>query len=193
MTQHLKQLENNHITVLHNFSACSNMFLNVILCLIVFARYPEQEQLQMIYATYLKPILHRQLSRHPIWGNNSRVNALAGTMVAVYDQLRQRFTVDDYSHYLFTPRDLTNWALGLLRYDLTAATNDSTSDHVLEVWAYEAQRLFRDRLVGTDSVNKFDNALISTIRSDWSANVYDGLQSEYIKFTSLDLCLGNFQ
>ncbi len=33
----------------------------------------------------------------------------------VYDQLRAQFTVDDYGHYLFTPRDLTKWVMGLLR------------------------------------------------------------------------------
>ena len=33
----------------------------------------------------------------------------------VYDQMKARFTVDDYSHYIFTPRDLTKWVMGLLR------------------------------------------------------------------------------
>lgn len=33
-------------------------------------------------------------------------------------QVRAKFTVDDYSHYLFTPRILTQWVLGLFRYDL---------------------------------------------------------------------------
>lgn len=93
-------------------------------------------------------------------------------------QLRSRFTVDDYSHYLFTPRDLTNWCLSLLRYDLNAGAKEGSSDHVLEIWAYEARRLFRDRVVGTEGQNKFDSILMSTVRADWSANIFDNLDSK---------------
>ena len=45
---------------------------------------------------------------------------LAGTMVELFEQVRSRFTVDDYRHYLFTPRELTAWVMGLLRYDVAA-------------------------------------------------------------------------
>ena len=100
--------------------------------------------------------------------------------------MRQKFTVDDYSHYLFTPRDLTKWVMGLLRYDLTASQNNASSDHVLEVWAYEAHRLFRDRMVGQDNLNRFDNILLSVIRSDWGANVFESLESTYL---SRKLCV----
>lgn len=88
--------------------------------------------------------------------------------------------MDDYSHYLFTPRDLTQWVVSLLRYDLNAGASETTSDHVLEVWAYEACRLFRDRIVGQDDQNKFDSILNSVIQSDWSGNILDGLEGEFI-------------
>ena len=61
-------------------------------------------------------------------------------------QLRKRFTVDDHYHYLFTPRDLTRWVCGLLRYPLSG--DQSSTLAVLQAWIYEAARLFRDRLVG---------------------------------------------
>lgn len=70
--------------------------------------------------------------------------------------MRSKFTVDDYSHYLFTPRDLTNWIQGLLRYNLDSGSGDSSTQHLLEIWAYEARRLFRDRLVGKQGLDKFD-------------------------------------
>ena len=54
------------------------------------------------------------------------------------------------------------------------------SDFVLEVWAYEAFRLFRDRMVGMDSINRFDNILITVVRSDWSSNIFDGLRGELV-------------
>ncbi|XP_070553238.1 cytoplasmic dynein 2 heavy chain 1-like isoform X2 [Ptychodera flava] len=132
--------------------------------------YTERDQLQSIYGAYLAPVLHKSLQSHPVWASSAKVHHLAGSMVQVYEQTRARFSVDEYSHYLFTPRDLTNWVLGLLRYDLNASSSESSSDHVLEVWAYEGRRLFRDRLVGEDGVSKFGNILSSVLQSDWNAS-----------------------
>ncbi|CAG2190736.1 DNCH2 [Mytilus edulis] len=137
----------------------------------------KEDQLQTIYTSYLTPILHKQLKKHPVGG--SKIHALAGSMVQLYDQLKSRFTVDDYSHYLFTPRDLTNWCLSLLRYDLNAGAKEGSSDHLLEIWAYEARRLFRDKIVGSDGLNKFDSILMSVIRSDWSTNIFDNLENDF--------------
>ena len=53
---------------------------------------------------------------------------------------------------------------------------------MLEVWCYEAYRLFRDRLVGVDARNKFDNILATVVRSEWSANVFDNIASKNITF-----------
>ncbi len=44
---------------------------------------------------------------------------------------------------------------------------------------YEAYRLFRDRLVGTEAINRFDNILATVVRSDWSANVFDSIASKF--------------
>lgn len=37
------------------------------------------------------------------------------------------------NHYLFTPRDLTRWCLGLMRYDLRSGSEGIALDDVLEV------------------------------------------------------------
>ncbi|XP_013392185.1 cytoplasmic dynein 2 heavy chain 1, partial [Lingula anatina] len=139
--------------------------------------YPEREQLQAIYSAYLKPVLHKQLSRHPVWGNPAKVHALAGSMVQVYEQLRGKFSVDDYSHYLFTPRDLTRWVLGLLRYDMIAS--DTSVNPVLEVWVNEARRLFRDKIVGVDGLSRFDNILMSAVQGDWGVSGMEGIEGNY--------------
>ena len=39
------------------------------------------------------------------------------------------------------------------------------------MWAYEARRLFRDRLVGEKAVDQFDAILGSVLQSDWSASL----------------------
>ncbi len=41
----------------------------------------------------------------------------------------------------------------------------------MEVCAYEACRVFRDRLVAKEDRNAFDNILASAIRASWAVNV----------------------
>ncbi|XP_076446844.1 LOW QUALITY PROTEIN: cytoplasmic dynein 2 heavy chain 1-like [Babylonia areolata] len=135
--------------------------------------YPGKEQLQCIYGAYLKPILHHQLEQHPVWGSLGKIQTLAANMVQFYEQLRSTFSVDDYSHYLFTPRDLTQWVMSFLRYDLTAGASESSSDTVLEIMVYEARRLFRDRIVGADAQAKFDSLLMGIVKADWSAKIFE--------------------
>lgn len=124
------------------------------------------------------PVLQQQLSSHSVWSNQSRVSALAGSMIQLYEQIRAKFTVDQFSHYQFTPRDLTTWVISLLRYNLDGGQRDSSPEMVMIIWAYEANRLFRDRLVGEETCTKFDNILVTVVRNDWSVNVIDALTSE---------------
>ncbi|GAB1603232.1 cytoplasmic dynein 2 heavy chain 1-like isoform X1, partial [Argonauta hians] len=141
--------------------------------------YPDHEQLKSVYMTYLSSILRQRLPNHPIWSNPSKIHSLAGSMVELYEQLQCQFSVDDYSHYIFTPCDLTRWTLNMLRYELSNSASPNSSEHVLEIWAYEACRLFRDRIVGAESRSKFDQMLMAIIQADWSADILDKLQSFY--------------
>uniref|UniRef100_A0A7N6AJF6 Cytoplasmic dynein 2 heavy chain 1 n=1 Tax=Anabas testudineus TaxID=64144 RepID=A0A7N6AJF6_ANATE len=49
------------------------------------------------------------------------------------------------------------------------------TDSVLEVVAYEARRLFRDRLVSSKDLHTFDNILLSIIRGDWGSDAIDNM------------------
>ncbi|XP_077154626.1 cytoplasmic dynein 2 heavy chain 1 isoform X5 [Ranitomeya variabilis] len=135
--------------------------------------YPERDQLQTICSSYLEPVLHQNLKKHPVWGSVSKIHQLAGSMVQVYEQVRMKFSVDDHSHYLFTPCILTQWILGLFRYDLSGGSSQQPQDNVLEVVAYEARRLFRDRIVTSKELNVFDNILLSVLQGDWGSDVLD--------------------
>ncbi|XP_037123246.1 cytoplasmic dynein 2 heavy chain 1 isoform X1 [Syngnathus acus] len=136
--------------------------------------YPDREQLQTIYSAYLQPILQHSLGSQASWASTGKTHQLAGSLVQLYEQVKAKFTVDDHSHYLFTPCVLTEWVLSLLRYDLTAAQSDVT-DSVLVVVAHEARRLFRDRLVSSRDLNTFDNILSSIIRGDWSSDALENM------------------
>ncbi|XP_068526326.1 cytoplasmic dynein 2 heavy chain 1 isoform X3 [Anas acuta] len=137
--------------------------------------YPERDQLRTIYSAYLEPVLQKSLNNHPVWGSLPKVHQLAGSMVQVYEQVRAKFTVDDHSHYLFTPCILTQWVLGLFRYSLTDGPSTQTADYVLEIVAYEACRLFRDKLVGMKDLHVFNNILMKVFQSDWDSDVLDNM------------------
>ncbi|CAF3391936.1 unnamed protein product [Rotaria sp. Silwood1] len=141
--------------------------------------YPNEEQLQIIYANYLQAILKQQLPNHKIWSSHGKIHQLALSMIHVYNELRSQFSQDEHSHYLFTPRDLTRWCLSLLRYDFSSVRNDATADNVIEVWTYEACRLFKDRLVGNEAQDKFDQIIDKTLKTDWSSNALSSLRDSY--------------
>ncbi|CAF3536266.1 unnamed protein product [Rotaria sordida] len=141
--------------------------------------YPNEEQLQIIYANYLRPILQQQLPNHRIWSSSGKIHQLALSMIHIYNELRSRFNQDTHSHYLFTPRDLTRWCLSLLRYDFSSIKNDATAENLLEIWTYEAFRLFKDRLVGHDAQEKFDQIIDKTLKSDWASNALGSLKDSY--------------
>ncbi|KAM9317805.1 cytoplasmic dynein 2 heavy chain 1 [Pholidichthys leucotaenia] len=136
--------------------------------------YPDREQLQTIYSAYLQPVIQHSLGSQAAWASTGKTHQLAGSLVQLYEQVKARFTVDDHSHYVFTPCILTEWVFSLLRYDLTAAQSNVT-DSVLEVVAYEARRLFRDRLVSSKDLHTFDNILSSIIRGDWASDALDNM------------------
>lgn len=54
---------------------------------VLCCRYADQDQLQAIYSAYLQPVLSSSLKSHPVWGAAKNVHTLAGSMVAVYEQV----------------------------------------------------------------------------------------------------------
>ena len=128
--------------------------------------YPDARELGAIAGSYLTAALTgaRVLDeRFRGAGAAAGLTRLAGSMVEVYAQARARFSVDEHRHYLFTPRDLTAWVVALLRYPL------ATERNVVDVLAYEAARVFRDRLVGPEACQRFDALLAGTLKQHWGA------------------------
>ena len=124
---------------------------------------PDKEFLELVYAAYLRAAL-------PQWASDeAKVKRLAASTVSVFQQMKKAFSVDDRSHYLFTPRHVTAWTVALVRYVGDVDTVDVKS--VLRAWAYEARRLFRDKLVTSEDKEKFDGILKSVLMADWSSDV----------------------
>lgn len=131
---------------------------------IISVEYPTRDELIHIYTTYLKNIL-----KQPSLGNAvSSAGKLATSMVELFTTVKSKFVVDDYKHYLFTPRDITQWAVSLLRYEAKSAQT------LFEVWGYEASRIFKDRLVlgkqTKNHVRAFEGILLDKMRQDLAFN-----------------------
>ena len=56
---------------------------------------------------------------------------------------------------------------------------DKSAKGLLEVWTYEACRLFRDKLVNEEHQQKFDSLLKGTLQSDWNSSAFDALLTKF--------------
>ncbi|KAK7197103.1 dynein heavy chain [Novymonas esmeraldas] len=110
--------------------------------------YPSKEALQQVYSEFLRVML--QDGRLKLNMPNKGAADLARVVTTVYETVAARCTVDVASHYVFNPRDLTQWVLNLLNYD-TPNTGD--------VLAYEARRIFVDRLVTVEERMRLTKAI----------------------------------
>lgn len=123
---------------------------------------PQTEELIPVYTEYLRTMLSdSHFGGGGLAGSSKRLSTF---MVELYSQMRQKFTVDDHRHYLFTPRDITAWIFGLMRYEIPEA------QALVEVMVYEGQRIFKDRLVDKESKARMDNTLYTLLRSQLKFN-----------------------
>ena len=64
-----------------------------------------------------------------------------------------------------------------MRYALP--DGDRNAGGILQAWAYEACRLFRDKLASEDDVSKFDNLLRASLQADWNSNAADAVNRAF--------------
>ena len=89
---------------------------NVRVC---YMEYPTNEELTPVYSEFVKTLLS-----HPNFAGGKMANSskkIAQFLIELYSQTRSKFSIDDHSHYLFTPRDMTGLVFNLLRYDIGEA------------------------------------------------------------------------
>jgi len=109
----------------HNIS--SRFTANVRLACV---EYPASEELLPVYSEFMKTILAQ-----PSCGGGQLAGSskkLAQFVIELFGSLNQKFSVDEHRHYLFTPRDATQWIFNLMRYEVNEAQS------LVEALAYEA-------------------------------------------------------
>ncbi|KAF4663535.1 Cytoplasmic dynein 2 heavy chain 1 [Perkinsus olseni] len=97
---------------------------------------PSREDLSSIYSQLILSVTERD-----------EMVSLTEAMVGVYEQVVQNFGPEIYAHYVFNPRDISDWMQQLLKYDLKG--RDATT--MLGAWG--------DRLVGPKHRTKLDTIL----------------------------------
>lgn len=122
--------------------------------------YPDRDELMHVYTQYLRTVLTT-----PTLGNQvSLASRLSQSTVDLYAGVKKKFSVDDHRHYSFTPREVTQLCIGLLRYE----ARDQNS--LVEAWGHEAVRTFRDRLVSREHYMQFDSLLNGQLRQQLGYN-----------------------
>ncbi|CAI5438007.1 unnamed protein product [Caenorhabditis angaria] len=105
----------------------------------------DDSQLTSIYRTYLSPILE-----------DSNAEVIASRMVDVFNRVQGTFKQSENIVYSFSPRDLTNWVIALLRHEIDASKLET-------ILCFEARRIFEDRLPSESEKSKFEEILRNII------------------------------
>lgn len=119
--------------------------------------YPKTEELVTIYSEFTKAVIEKIYGAHPIWSSQTNINLLSNAMVSFYSQVVKTFSIDDYSHYVFTPRDLTQWIIGLNSYDISGENDPS---EFLDIWVYEGRRIFKDKILQDKEYETIESNII---------------------------------
>jgi dynein heavy chain 2 len=83
---------------------------------IAYMEYPSSEELIPVYGEFLKCILN-----HASFGGGQMANSakkLSQFLIELFVSVKQKFSVDEHRHYLYTPRDITQLIFSTLRYDV---------------------------------------------------------------------------
>lgn len=119
---------------------------------ILAVEYPTPEELVTIYTEYFRSMLAEKKL------DVSNARKLAVFVVEIYAAIQQKFSVDDYRHYSFTPKSIYKIFVELMRYDCP------NIESYVEALVNELSRNYRDRLVGSDTRARFDGMMGSLIK-----------------------------
>ena len=122
---------------------------------ILYLGYPSGKSLSQIYEIYYKAIFKL------VPEFRSYTEPFARASVHLYNECKARYSTALQSHYLFSPRELTRLVRGV--YTAINTGPRQTLRSLIRLWAYEAWRIFADRLVGVKEKNSFEQLLYETV------------------------------
>jgi dynein heavy chain 1, cytosolic len=129
---------------------------------VVYVDYPGEESLGTIYGTLSRACLQA----HP--SLRTFADPLTNAMVGLYISVKLELTADKWSHYIFSPRELTRWIRGI--HDYLSQSEFASVEDLVRIWAHEAIRLFRDRVA-----DEADRIFLDTTINDTAIKHFPGI------------------
>lgn len=122
---------------------------------LVMVGYPAAQSLMQIYGTFNRALLKVTPNLRGF------ADPLTAAMVDFFLETQKRFTPDKSPTYVYSPRELTRWMRGVLEI-LSKLDTTVTLEGLIRIWAYEALRIFSDRLIDVDERQWTDNLIANT-------------------------------
>ncbi|QPG73089.1 hypothetical protein FOA43_000394 [Brettanomyces nanus] len=135
---------------------------------VLMVDYPGEESLKQIYTTFNKALLKM------VPDLQAYADALTTAMLEVYGRFRIKFDRKVRAHYICSPRELTRWVRGMF-HSIQNSTS-LTVDGLIRLWAYEALRLFSDKLEFKEDRN-------------WTLSMITDVASECFPYADLSIVL----
>ena len=142
---------------------------------ILYIDYPNKKDLNLIYRKYLESILEyfdTQADDLNLTQNSSNYTklrnlsaSLAEYSIKIYSEIKSKVNNQENIQCIYTPRDVSLWLINLLRYeDIILNINNNNLNYssilcLIEVWAYECVRVFKDKLNSKEMLQYFDSLL----------------------------------
>ena len=119
--------------------------------------YPSGDSLMRIYVTYYKAMLELVPQLQTF------AEEFAKMSILLYGYCKNTFKPSSQPHYIFSPRELTRWVRGI--YRAISYGPRQTLVSFIRIWAYEAWRIFADKLVSQQERDIFETLLAKSINS----------------------------
>jgi len=156
----------------------------------LYVDYPSDSEMNLIYSKYLESILeyfdqtirsnNSSSSNKSKWGQlENFAKPLAAHSIKVYLSIISKINTQESVQCSYTPRDISSWIINLLRYEeaicLISNNNNNLQNSnflisLIEAWAYEGCRIFRDKLNSRSLKEQFERILQGEINSFISTN-----------------------
>jgi len=137
---------------------------------LLFVDFPAVPSLRTIYGTFNRALLKLVPSLR------SHSDSLTEAMIEVYTGSQSRFTPDQQSHYIYSPRELSRWVRAMYEAMKPSAEGGGSVgsamsvDELVRLWLHEALRLFQDRLVYPEE-RKWTDELVDGVAKKHFASV----------------------
>ncbi|CUG03846.1 Hypothetical protein, putative [Bodo saltans] len=143
---------------------------------IVYVDYPTKESLQLVYASYFSVVLKApQFAEGPDYEGGAQ---LANFALTVFDKIKRRFEGEEHAHCVICPRDIISMITNCLSY----APECSSIPALL---AYEASRLFSDRLSRPDDRSRAEKIFVEQLATiGFAVNKDDRDKFAYVSWSS---------